>query len=141
MELQSFDDNQFESSFKKLDNKEKENSKNDIPERKNNKKNSSYYLNKKFIFIALFFLYLLFIYLFCEIIYQKKHKSQSYENNTNSKINSKIKEEREENGTDLSSYISSFNLIEELLQELTPSDSYRGPIFPNNGKITKVNGF
>ena len=137
MELQSFDNNQFKSSYKKFENKEKENDKSDKSQKENNKQNSTYCSNKKIIFITSIFIYLIFIYLFCKQIYKTKDKSKIYEKNINQKINAKIKENAKENSTDFSFYISSLNFIETILQHLSPSNSYKGPIFPSDGKITK----
>ena len=73
----------------------------------------------KFVIISSFLVYLLFIFLFFNKIY------------SNTKVNANPSIQNNDYDT------SSLNYIESVLETLKSNDSYRGPKFPADGKITK----
>ena len=73
----------------------------------------------KFVIISSFLVYLLFIFLFFNKIY------------SNTKVNANPAIQNNDYDT------SSLNYIESVLETLKSNDSYRGPKFPADGKITK----
>ena len=86
---------------------------------KNKNEEKSFFLQKKFIMISLI-IYICLICIFCKktfskpnkIINEKSHKLYSFDT-------------------------SDLNYIEEVLDSLEPDDSYKGPVFPDDGNLTK----
>ena len=126
MELKTCEYNKLKTNNNHLENMEKVKEKNDKQDKTNKLLPCT---NNKFILITSFFIYLIFIYLFCKKIYfNTKPKPKINENII---IKSKTKtNDNYYNNTNL-------NYIERLLKTLKPNNSYKGPIFPEDGKITK----
>ena len=132
MESKSTEDNKLKTNNNNSEKlgKEKEKEKND----KNDKGNILIpCINNKFIIITSFFIYLLFIYLFCKKIYGFSKPKENQ--NTETKINPIIKPNSEINENYYNN--SNLNYIERVLKTLKPNNSYKGQIFPEDGKITK----
>ena len=102
------------------DTKEKMKNKYQIKQEKS--KYFSFCFEKKYMMISLF-IYLCLVCLIC-----KNHIFSNSKNNQG--INAKVNKLESYENTDL-------NYIEEVLASLTPDDSYKGPIFPDDGNITK----
>ena len=77
---------------------------------------------QKFLIITAFLIYLILVFLFCTKLYSNKS------------INRKTEEEI--NSTKFTFDPQKLDNIEQYLKTLTPKSSYKGPIFPDDGKIT-----
>ena len=77
---------------------------------------------KKALIVTAFFIYLIVAYIFCAKLYSNKN------------INRKVEEEI--NSTDFVFDPKRLDNIENYLKILKPSNSYNGPVFPDDGKIT-----
>ena len=77
---------------------------------------------KKALIVTAFFIYLIIAYIFCTKLYSNRN------------INRKAEEEI--NSTDFVFDPKRLDNIENYLKILKPSNSYNGPVFPDDGKIT-----
>ena len=77
---------------------------------------------KKALIITSFLIYLIIVYIFCTKLYSNKN------------INRKTEEEI--NSSDFAFDPKRLDNIENYLKILKPRNSYNGPVFPDDGKIT-----
>ena len=101
-----------------------ENMENMKSKKKENPQGSKFYsfcFQKKLLLIC-FIIYICLFCLICKKIFLKSETKRSIDEKANKLI---------------SFDISDLNYIEEVLASLDPNDSYKGPVFPDDGNITK----
>ena len=115
METQTFKDDKQEDNKNHLRNINKEKDKLE-------KSNLIWFCNKK-SFLIMFFIYIFFAFLYAKKLHTNRNRN--------------TKEVDDENMNNYSINFSNLNKIEKVLKNLKPKSSYKGPIFPSDGNITK----
>ena len=121
----------FDTNKSSINNKQESKEKMKYMTNEKKQKSNSYCFQKKLFMTISIFIYICFIYLFCKKLYTNSK-------NNNKNVNSKTNINEDTNKSVYSFDTSNLNYIENLLKTLTQnSPSYKGPIFPEDGKITK----